>query len=139
MLSKLNISEITNMPPFLKDLDPGYLLKVVTGALLLIGLTTATLMLDASPAVFTLYSGLLMAIYLGLIPLIRFIYKSRDELLRLIHQRACVSSVSHIIALAGVAGVLQATGTLPLFNQAWWVPVLVTVWALNLMLADRHY
>ena len=139
MLSKLNISEITKMPPSLKSLDPGYLLKVITGVLFLIGLTAATLMLDASPAVFTLYSGLLMAIYLGMIPLIRFIYKSRDELLRLIHQRACVSSVSQVVALAGVVGVLQATGTLPLFNQAWWVPVLVVFWALNLMLADRQY
>jgi hypothetical protein len=62
-----------------------------------------------------------------------------DELRRAIHQLACTRSLPWLAAACGALGVLQANDLIPLFNQLWVLGLLIAMWGLQLMLADRPH
>jgi len=83
--------------------------------------------------------AVLVALALALVPGLRWVYLRRDELQRLHHQQACVTSMAILASACAVLGILQANQLLPLFNQFWTFGLLIAVWGVQLMLADRRY
>lgn len=81
----------------------------------------------------------LVAMSIGLMPAIRWIYLQRDELERLQHQQACTASVAITASASALVGVLQSNQLLPNFNQFWTLGLLIAVWGVWLSLASRRY
>ncbi len=81
----------------------------------------------------------LALIMLMQVQLVHWLYGRADELRQLIHRQACTRSLPWLAVGCGVAGLLQANGVIPIFNQFWTLGVLVALWGLQLMLADRPH
>jgi hypothetical protein len=120
----------------------GYLIKVLLGLALLalevlvaLGLPELTLSTTARQAVIIV----LVLTMLMQVRLIRWLYGRADELQQLMHRQACARSLAWLAAGSGIAGVLQANGVIPAFNQFWMLAALVALWGVQLMLADRPH
>lgn len=68
----------------------------------------------------------------------RFARKA-DALRQSIHQLASTRSLPWIATSCAVAGLLQANDFIPDFNQLWMFLIIVAIWGLQLMLADRPH
>jgi len=122
-------------------IDPLYLLKIVTGLALLgilIAIANSAPLID-NPALQQLLLAGLVLLSIGIIPFVKYFYKRADELQQLLHQYACVTSLSVVITISCVIGTLQASNIIPLFNQFWTMGLSIGVWGLFLMLSDRSY
>lgn len=122
--------------------QPRYLIKVVIGLGLLMGLAAAAFWLPYSPLTQVQQSWLLALLVMlaaALFPLVQWVYHRMDELQRLMHKRASVITLPLTAAIACCVGVLQANQLMPLFNQFWGLALIVVLWGINLMLADRRY
>ena len=62
-----------------------------------------------------------------------------DELHLAIHRKASMHSLPWLAAVCGVIGVLQANELLPPLNQFWTLGLLIVIWGVHLMLADRPH
>lgn len=85
--------------------------------------------------------GLLAAgalVCVAAMPLAAWLYRRSDELHRFMHQSASVATLPLLVALHGVIGALQAAKLLPELNQLVSMLLLLVVWGLQLMLADRR-
>lgn len=76
---------------------------------------------------------------LGLRPIIRMVYRRMDELQRVLHQQASMNTLSILASDCCLIGILQANQVIPLFNQFWSLGLIIVLWGINLMLADRSY
>lgn len=119
-----------------------YLLKVISG-LALLGLIVGSAFWLPLSGVSQLeqgwgLSGLLIAA-VALFPLVQWKYRRMDELQRLLHQNSSVITLPMLASLFCLIGILQAAEIIPLFNQFWFLGILVAVWGVNLMLADRRF
>ena len=65
-------------------------------------------------------------------------HRRSDELHRFLHQSASVGTLPLLVALHGVIGALQAAQLLPAFNQLLSMLLVLGVWGVQLMLADRR-
>lgn len=81
----------------------------------------------------------LIGLALALIPAVSWVYRRRDELQRLQHQQASVSTVAVLASVAAVVGILQANQWVPMFNQFWTLGLLLVIWGAQLMWADRRF
>lgn len=123
-------------------IHPLYILKVLAALLVIgLGILAAFWFADsgASLAQHQVSIAVLVALALALVPGVRWIYLRRDELQRLHHQQACVTSMAILASACALLGILQANQLLPLFNQFWTFGLLIAVWGVQLMLADRRY
>lgn len=119
-----------------------YLFKVLTGLAIVAGLVAAALWLPlsaASPTQQRWGLGALLLAALLLIPTVQGLYRRRDELQQRLHQRASVASLSMLAGACCLLGILQAQQIVPLFNQFWTFGLMVALWGINLMLADRRF
>ena len=113
-----------------------YVLKVLAGLAALLGVVW--LAIDPGvPAAWAVGGGLV--VMLGFVPLAATVYARRDELNRRLHEQASAAGLVLAVVACGVAGVLQARGLAPLFNQFWGMAVLVGVWGVALVWRDRRY
>ncbi len=119
-----------------------YISKIIAGLLaisLLIycayGLPTLELAATQRNAAMVALVGLALA----LVPAVSRIYRRRDELQRLQHQQASVSTVAVLAAASAVVGILQANQWMPMFNQFWTLGLLLAIWGVQLMWADRRF
>lgn len=122
-------------------IDPLYLLKIVTGLALLgilIAIANSAPLIENSALQQLLLAGLVL-FSIGIIPFVKYFYKRADELQKLLHQHACVTSLSVVITVSCVIGILQASNLIPLFNQFWTMGLNIGVWGLFLMLSDRSF
>ena len=74
----------------------------------------------------------------GAVPLAVRLYRRSDEFHRFLHQSASVATLPLLLALHGVIGALQAANLLPAFNQSLAMLLVLAVWGVQLMLADRR-
>ena len=81
----------------------------------------------------------LIALALALIPAVSWVYRRRDELQRLQHQQASVHTVAVLASVSAVVGILQANQLISNFNQFWTLGLLLAVWGVQLMWADRRF
>lgn len=122
--------------------SPVYLLKVLSGLAILamVGLTAFWLPVSGATELqqqFVL--SILMILAIGMIPLVKLIYRRMDELQKLLHKNASMISLSIVSSVSCLIGILQASNIIPLFNQFWTLGVVVVVWGINLMLADHRF
>lgn len=120
-------------------LQPAYVLKIILGLMVVAGVIIAACALGSSslsPPVRYIFLGVLLIIAVAVVPFVRRIYKKMDELQKLQHQTACLSSLPVIAAASAIVGILQFNGLIPAFNQFWMFGLVLGVWAVNLMLAD---
>ena len=122
-------------------IDPIYLFKIIFG-LILVGM----IIIVANLVQFIhmefprqLIITVLVLAALGLIPFIKLIYARMDELQKILHQIASVNSMSIIISVSGIIGILQASKIIQLFNQLWTLVFIIAIWGINLMLSDKHF
>jgi hypothetical protein len=123
-------------------LQPAYLLKIIFGLIVIAGLIVAAYevsLFSLSPFTHIFLLGLLLIFSAAIIPFVRRVYSKMDELQKVLHQNACVSSLPIIAAMSATIGILQVNDVIPAINQFWAVGGIVGVWAINLMLADRRY
>jgi hypothetical protein len=119
-----------------------YLIKVLLGLALLSLVALVALRLPDLALGATARQAVIVLLVLILwmqVPLIRWLYGRADELRQLMHRQACASSLAWLAAGNGIAGVLQANGVIPTFNQFWALAALVALWGVQLMLADRRH
>lgn len=127
---------------YISPLQPVYLFKIVLGLIVVMGLIVAACglsLLDLSPFMRNILLGMLLIAAAAVVPFVSRVYHKMDELQKLQHQNACVASLPIIAAVSAMLGILQVNGVIPAFNQFWWLGMVVGVWAVNLMLADRHF
>lgn len=123
-------------------LQPAYVLKIILGLMVVAGVIIAACALGSSslsPSVRYVFLGVLLIIAVAIVPIVRRIYNKRDELQKLQHQTACVASLPVIATASAIVGILQFNGLIPAFNQFWMFGLVLGVWAVNLMLADRPH
>lgn len=123
-------------------LHPAYLIKIVLGLAVVAGLIVAACglsLLDMSSFTRNALLGVLLIIAAAIVPFARHVYLKMDELQKLQHQNACIASLPIIAAATVMLGVLQVNDVIPVFNQFWMLTIVIGVWAINLMLADRHF
>jgi hypothetical protein len=118
-----------------------YLLKIISGLVLLAALIVIAqgIQFMSDGLIHDAIMVVLVLIALGFIPFIRFFYKRADELQKLLHQNSCVTSLSFVISISFVTGVLQSSNVIPLFSQFWTMGLSICVWGLFLMLSDRNF
>jgi hypothetical protein len=124
------------------SLQPLYLLKIFLGLLVAGGLVVIAFhpaVSRLSPLIRYMVIGGLISVSAALIPFVRRIYNNMDELQKVLHQKACVASLTVTAAVSAIIGTLQANNLMPLFNQFWMAAVVVGLWSINLMRADRRY
>lgn len=124
------------------SLQPIYLLKVLMGLLAVCGVILAAIWLPLSGASLAQQRWLVAALAvlaLALVPAVQWFYRRSDELQRLQHQHACVSSLAVAASVSGLTGILQANQLIPLFNQFWTLGLLLALWGFQLMRADRRF
>ena len=122
--------------------QPVYLLKIISGLIVIAGLIAAAFGLSVSglpPFARNLWLGALLLVAAAIVPLVGRVYRKMDEMQKHQHQNACVASLPLIAAVSAILGMLQFNGLLPAFNQFWMFGLVVGVWAINLMLADRRF
>lgn len=119
-----------------------YLTKVLVGVLIV---CTAVVIALVSPH-FQLSGSLQLVLMIFLagffaliFPLSYMIYSKMDELQKKLHEHACIAALTLTISLAGIIGVFQANGIIPLFNQFWFLGFGIAVWAVALAFSDRFY
>ena len=93
----------------------------------------------ATPAQQSAGVAVLVVLALTLVPAIHWVVSRCDELQRLQHQQASASTVAGLASAFTVVGILQANQWLPLFNQFWTLGMLLAVWGMRLMWADRDF
>lgn len=123
-------------------LQATYLLKVLMGLLAVCLVILAAIWLPLSGASLVQQRWLVAALAvlaLALAPAVQWVYRRSDELQRLQHQHACVSSLAVAASVSGLAGILQANQLIPLFNQFWTLGLLLALWGVQLMRADRRF
>lgn len=123
-------------------LQPQYLVKVLFG----LGLLAAAVMvaqllplLALTPATRWFAIGLLVVAMLALIAFASRQSQRVDELHLAIHRKASMHSLPWLAAVCGVIGVLQANDLLPPLNQFSTLGLLIVIWGVHLMLADRPH
>ncbi len=119
-----------------------YLSKVLTGVLTVGLLVLSALwlpLLGISPTQRHVTVVVLALLSLTAVPWVYWVYHRRDELQRLLHQQACVGAITVVASVSAVVGILQANQCLPLFNQFWTLGLLMLVWGVQLMWADRRF
>ncbi len=124
------------------QLQPVYLLRIVLGLIVVAGLIASAYELSVfglSPFTRYLLLGVLLLVSAAIVPFVRRVYIKMDELQKLQHQNSCVASLPVIAAASAIMGILQVNDLMPEFNQFWTLGMVVGVWAINLMLADRLY
>ncbi len=127
---------------YISPLQPAYVLKIILGLMIVAGVVVAAYTLglsSLSPLARYLLLGVLLIIAAAIVPIVRRIYNKRDELQKLQHQTTCVASLPVIAAASAIVGILQFNGLIPAFNQFWMFGLVLGVWAVNLMLADRPH
>ena len=123
-------------------IQPMYLLKIILGLIVLAGLIVAAYELSLfRMSILTRYLllGGLIIVSAAIVPFVRRVYSKMDELQKLQHQNSCVASLPTIAATSIIIGILQVNDLIPEFNQFWVFGMVVCVWSINLMLADRRY
>ncbi|MES2584765.1 MAG: hypothetical protein V4627_18715 [Pseudomonadota bacterium] len=121
---------------------PVYIFKVLAGLLAmgLLGLCAVWLPVSgATPAQQSAGVAVLVVLALTLVPAIQWVVSRRDELQRLQHQQASAGTITVLASAFTVVGILQANQWLPLFNQFWTLGLLLAVWGMRLMWADRRF
>lgn len=124
------------------QLQPVYLLRIILGLIVIAGLIASAYelsMFGLSPLTRNLLLGVLIIVTAAIVPFVRRVYIKMDELQKLQHQNSCVASLPVIAAASAIMGILQVNDLMPEFNQFWTLGMVVGVWAINLMLADRLY
>lgn len=127
---------------YISTLQPIYLLKIILGLIVVAGLIAAAYALSAFdlPLLARYFLlGVLLIVSAAIVPFVRRAYGQMDELQKHQHQNACVNSMPIIAAVSAVIGILQASDLLLALNQFWGLGMVVGVWAINLLLADRQY
>jgi hypothetical protein len=122
-------------------IEPLYLLKVISGLIVLIALVVIAQSIPFVNDKFIHDAIIIILVLIALIfiPFIRFFYKHSDELQKLLHQNACVTSLSLVISISFIVGILQSSNIIPLFSQFWTMGLSICVWGLFLMLSDRNF
>ena len=126
----------------ISPLQPMYIFKIVLGVSVLAGLIVAANVLSwssLSPVARHLLLGGLILVAAAIVPFVRYAYSKMDELQKVLHQNACAASLTMVAAISAIAGILQVNDVIPALNQFWTLGIVVGVWAINLMLADRRY
>lgn len=119
-----------------------YLLKVLAGLIAVCMVILAAFWLPLSGTSLAQQRWLiavLAVLTLALVPAVHWVYRRSDELQRLQHQHACVSSLAVVASVSGLIGILQANQLIPLFNQFWTLGLLLALWGVGLMRADRRF
>jgi len=119
-----------------------YLVKVVTGILLVISICTAAFLLPESNFSDGLnlgVTGMLILFFIVLFPVVYLIYRRMDELQRRLHEHASVFTITLLVSISGALGVLQANQIIPLFNQVWTLGIAIVIWATALSFFDKFY
>ncbi len=119
-----------------------YLLKITAGLAGLGALAILAAALPASelpPPLRFLLLGVLLGAAALIAPIVNRMYGRMDELHRTLHQRACVATLGVLAGASAIIGILQANGLMPVFSQFWALAMIIGVWGVNLMLADRRY
>ncbi len=122
--------------------QPIYFLKVLTGLAVTAMVIIAAFWLplsDASHIQQRLGLAALLLFAVALIPVVHLIYHRMDEMQKLLHQKASMISLVILASASCAIGILQASQLAPLFNQFWILGLIVVVWGINLMLADRRF
>lgn len=126
-----------------KDIDQLiYIIKVTTGLIIIGGAVALTLLGDSFQLPSSL-DWLLVAFPIGLFtllfPLSYLTYFRMDELQKKLHEHASVATLTLLVSVAGIIGVLQANEVIPLFNQVWSLVASIIIWGISLMFSDRSY
>jgi hypothetical protein len=111
-----------------------YILKIVLGLLWIAGLLMA-----ASQQSQPLYIVLLILLASAIIPILYRAYQGMDELHKSLHQTACMYCLPLLAVLSSVLGVLQAQSVIQTFNAFWILALMIALWGVALMLADRRF
>lgn len=120
---------------------PIYLLKVLTALVVLAMVIIVALWLplsNVSPVQQRAGLAVLLVFAIALFPVVQLIYYRMDELQKLLHQKASMISLAMLASVSCLIGILQASQLAPLFNQFWTLGLVVVVWGINLMRADRR-
>ena len=62
-----------------------------------------------------------------------------DELQQKMHENSSVFTVTALLSLLGILGVLQAYHIIPLFNQFWILGAIIVIWGVSLSFYDESY
>ena len=120
--------------------DPMYLTRILAAAGLGAALMAGAVVSgdsDLGAPLRSALAALLILPFVLIYPLVWRWHRRVDEMLQMVHLRACVFSVCTSASLFGAAGVLQACGLIgPLHAFLGFISVVAT-WSLGLMLADR--
>jgi hypothetical protein len=128
-----------------EDEAPGfsasYLVKVAAGVAVLAGIAFFGVVPEWPGLPRTARWGVLAAgalVCAATVPFAAWLYRRSDELHRFMHQSASVATLPLLVALHGLIGALQAANLLPGFNQSLAMLLVLGVWGLQLMLAERR-
>ncbi len=122
---------------------PIYLAKIMavvalTAALMAAAIIAGAMRMDEHTRILT--AGALTLPFVFIYPAVWWLHLRVDEMLQLIHYRACVFSACASATLMGSVGVLQANQFIGELNFFYGFICIVSTWAIGLMLADwKHY
>lgn len=120
--------------------QPIYLAKVLAATALLASLIAAAIVAGTLPLGETTRlaaAACLVLPFFFIYPIVWRLHLRADEMLQLIHYRACVFSVAASASVMGALGALQAMNVIGTLHAFYALICIVASWAVGIMLADR--
>ena len=119
-----------------------YLAKIIVGLLIVISACAIALSLpelNLSNGLALIGVSVLIIFFIAVFPMVYLIYGKMDELQKRLHEHASVLTVTLLVSISGILGVLQSNEIIPLFNQFGTMAITIAIWSIALSFIDQFY